>query len=218
MNDHRAAGQELQSQVMAAARKGQQQAQQTVRQLTSAVQQLRPQLAKLPKPTMSVSGQGQIMQRAPELASKLHARLPVQLQSRVPTPDQLKSSAQQFADQARSVQRSVVTQVRSAASPLAQQAASRLSQLASPADEATTGNGQHATTTKVSHVTVTKSAKAGDKAADKGKDGATGAAKTSKPASSTSSNKTSAASKASPASKTGRTGTGSSSTKPRAGK
>ncbi|HET9898999.1 MAG TPA: hypothetical protein VFQ44_29095 [Streptosporangiaceae bacterium] len=156
MNDRRAAGQELQSQIVAAARKGQLRMRSTVKNMTSAAQHIRPQLANLPRPTLNLSslpGQAQLREkasRAPEFANKLHSRLPSTLQSRVPTPDQVKSSAQQFAGHARTVQRNVVSQVRGVATPLAHQAASRLGQMGAPA-------GKSETTTRVSQVTVSKS-------------------------------------------------------------
>jgi hypothetical protein len=184
MNDYRAAGQELQGQVMAAARKGQQRVTSTVKNVTSAAQQIRPQLAGLPKPSLSLTslpGQAQLREKAPELASKLQSRLPDTLQSRLPSPDQVKAGAQQLAGHARSVQRTVVGQFRSAAMPLAHQAATRLAQVGVP-----TGAGKAAadgkTTTKVTGVTVaksgtTRSAKATDRSTA-AKDGGSAKART----------------------------------------
>src|SRR5579862_5405658 len=109
MNDYRAAGQELQGQVLAAARKGQQRVASTVKNVTAAAQHIRPQLANLPKPPVSLSalpGQAQLREMGPALVAKLPSRL----QPKLPTPDQLKAGAQGLADQARTVQRRVVDQ------------------------------------------------------------------------------------------------------------
>ena len=162
MNDYRAAGQELQGQVLAAARKGQQRVASTVKNVTAAAQHIRPQLASLPKPTLNISalpGQAQLREKAPALVAKLPGRL----QTKLPTADQLKAGAQGLADQARTVQRRVVDQVRTAATPLAHQAAARLTQFAGPT---TKPAGKPApevkseTTTRVSEVTVAKSDRA----------------------------------------------------------
>jgi hypothetical protein len=160
MNDYRAAGQELQDQVLAAARKGQQRVAATVKNVTAAAQQIRPQLANLPKPTLNLSalnlsalpGQAQIREKAPALVAKLPNRLPPVLQTKLPTPDQLKAGASELAGHARSVQRLVVGQVRNVTTPLAHQAAARLAQVGVPAEKAET-------TTKVSEVTVAKAEK-----------------------------------------------------------
>ncbi len=199
MNDRRAAGQELQSQVLAAARKGQRRMQSTVKNVTSAAQHIRPQLANLPKPTLnlsSVPGQAHLRERAPELATKLHSRLPGTLQSRLPSPDQVKSSAQQFAVHARTLQRNVVGQVRSAAAPLAQQASARFGQVGSPV-------GKSETTTRVSHVSVTKG---GEGKSSEGKD--------SKPSGSTASAKTGSSAKSGDAAKSGTSANSGNSAKP----
>jgi hypothetical protein len=167
MNDYRAAGQEFQDQVLAAARKGQQRVATTIKNVTAAAQQIRPQLSSLPKPTLNLSalpGQAQLREKAPALVAKL----PGSLQTKLPTADQLKSGAQGLAGHARTVQRRVVDQVRTAASPLANQAATRLSQFAAPATKPAPAVKTE-TTTKVSEVTVAKS----DKAKDNAKDGKT---------------------------------------------
>lgn len=167
MNDYRAAGRELQDQVMAAARKGQQRVATTVKNVTAAAQQIRPQLASMPKPTLNLSalpGQVQLREKAPALVAKL----PGQLQTKLPTADQLKAGAEGLVGHARTVQRRVVDQVRTAASPLAQQAAARLSQFSAPATQPATQPAPEAkggTTTRVSEVTVTKGDKAKDEAA-----------------------------------------------------
>lgn len=126
MNDYRAAGQELQSQVLAAARKGQDRVNSTVRTVRAAADQIRPQLANLPKPTLP--SPAQLRERAPQLVSKL----PTQLQTRLPKPEQLRASAEELAGHARSVRRVVIGQVASVAAPLAQQAATRLAQIGEP--------------------------------------------------------------------------------------
>src|SRR5215469_2420877 len=192
MNDYRAAGQELQDQVLAAARKGQQRVASTVKNVTAVAQHIRPQLASLPKPTLNISalpGPAQLREKAPALVAKL----PGNLQTKLPTADQLKAGADQLkagadqlkagADQlkagaeglvghARTVQRRVVDQVRTAATPLAHQAAARLSQFGAPATKPVP-QVKTETTTRVSEVTVARSDKAKDEAAtsDKAKDG-----------------------------------------------
>ena len=173
MNDNRAAAQELQGQVLAAARRGQERVARSVR---TAAQQIRPQLASLPRPTISISAlptPAQLREKAPEFVSKLPAKLPARiqtrlpnrLQNRLPSPEQLRTSAQEFAGHARSVQRLVTDQVMSVATPLAHQAAARLSQVGAQtaSDQAATEAG---TTTKVSRVTVTKNAKPSEAAAE----------------------------------------------------
>lgn len=160
MNDYRAAGQELQGQVLAAARKGQQRVASTVKNVTAAAQQIRPQLASLPKPTLNLSalpGQAQLREKAPAFVAKL----PSTLQTKLPSPDQLKAGAQGLADQARTVQRRVVDQVRTVATPLAHQAAERLSQFGAPAAKPAPSVNTK-TTTRVSEVTVAKDDKAKD--------------------------------------------------------
>src|SRR5580698_5689488 len=110
MNDYRAAGQELQGQVLAAARKGQERVSKSVKNVTAAAQQFRPQLASLPKPTLNLSalpGHAQLRELAPTFVTKLpetvtklpetlQARLPGKLQTRLPSSDQLKSGADQL--------------------------------------------------------------------------------------------------------------------------
>jgi hypothetical protein len=149
MNDYRAASQELQGQVLAAARKGQERVTKSVKNVTA---QIRPQLASLPKP------------KAPELVAKLPAKLPtlptlparLQMPSRLPSPDQLRAGAQELAGHARTVRRMVTGQVMSVATPLAHQAAARLAQVGTAAEP------QAKTTTRVSEVTVAKDEKPAD--------------------------------------------------------
>ncbi|HWF83148.1 MAG TPA: hypothetical protein VN695_21440 [Streptosporangiaceae bacterium] len=168
MNDYRAAGQELQDQVLAAARKGQRRVATTIKNVTAAAQQIGPQLASMPKPTLNLSalpGHAQLRDRAPALVGKL----PGQLQTKLPTADQLKASAENLVGHAVIVQRRVVDQVRTAATPLAQQAAARLSQFSAPAAKPAPDT-KAGTTTRVSEVTVARTSKAKD---DKAKGGQT---------------------------------------------
>ena len=167
MNDYRAAGQELQDQVLAAARKGQQRVASTVKNMTAVAQHIRPQLASLPKPTLNISalpGQAQLREKAPALVAKLPGRL----QTKLPTADQLKAGAEGLVGHARTVQRRVVDQVRTAATPLAHQAGARLSQFgASVTKPAYQVKAE--TTTTVSEVTVARKAEAKDDAAKSAK-------------------------------------------------
>ena len=139
MNDYRAAGQELQSQVMAAARKGQERVHSTVKTVRAAADQIRPQFANLPSPA-------QLRERAPHLVSKL----PTRLQTRLPKPEQLRASAEELAGHARSVRRVVIGQVAGVAAPLAQQAATRLAQIGEPANGKTSTASKSGTTVKSS--------------------------------------------------------------------
>jgi hypothetical protein len=132
MNDYRAAGQELQSQVLAAARKGQERMNSTVKTVRAAADQIRPQLANLPKPNLP--SPAQLRERAPQFV----AQLPTQLQTRLPKPEQLRAGAEELVGHARSVRRVVVSQVASVAAPLAQQAANRLAQIGEPISKAST--------------------------------------------------------------------------------
>ena len=82
MNDTRAAGQEFQDQVLAAARKGQKRVASTMKTVTATAQLIRPQLNSLP--TMHVAGlptPSKLREKAPDLLAKL------------PTPDQLREKA-----------------------------------------------------------------------------------------------------------------------------
>ncbi len=129
MIDTRAVGQELQDQVLGAARKGRERVTSTVKTVTATAQQIRPQLASLPKPNLTrptLPTPAQVREKAPALAAKL------------PKPHQLMSGAQGLAEHARSVQRIVIEQVRTVAAPLAQQAADRLARVAQPAQQTTT--------------------------------------------------------------------------------
>lgn len=120
MIDTRAMGQELQDQVLAAARRGHQRVTSTVKTVTATAQLIRPQLPHVPSlPTLNLTAlplPAQLREKAPALIAKL------------PNADQLKAGAHEFAGQVRYVQRQVVGQVRSVATPLAQQAAAAFSQ------------------------------------------------------------------------------------------
>jgi hypothetical protein len=160
MNDYRAAGQELQGQVLAAARKGQERVTKSVKNVTAAAQQIRPQLASLPKQALNLSpipGPAQLREKTPDLVAKLPVKLPTKLQTRLPSPEQLRAGAQELAGHARSVQRLVTDQVLNVATPLAHQAAARLAQVGMPAANSGPKAGP---TTRVSRVTVTRDEKA----------------------------------------------------------
>jgi hypothetical protein len=160
MNDYRAAGQELQSQVLAAARKGQERVHSTVKTVRAAADQIRPQLANLPKPNLQMPNlprptlltPAQLRERAPEFVAKL----PAQLQTRLPKPEQLRASAEELAGHARSVRRVVVSQVASVAVPLAQQAQQAASRLAAQIGEQ--ANGKTSAASKPSTASKTSTA------------------------------------------------------------
>lgn len=160
MNDYRAAGQELQSQVLAAARKGQERVHSTVKTVRAAADQIRPQLANLPKPNLQMPNlprptlltPAQLRERAPEFVAKL----PAQLQTRLPKPEQLRASAEELAGHARSVRRVVVGQVASVAAPLAQQAQQAAGRLAAQIGEQ--ANGKTSTASKPSTASKTSTA------------------------------------------------------------
>jgi len=180
MNDNRAAAQELPGQVLAAARKGQE-------RVTKSVKNMTTNFSSLPTPA-------QLREKAPDFMAKLPSRLPARLQpkanglanrlpNRLPSPEQLLTSAQEFAGHARSVQRLVAEQVRSVATPLAHQAAARLAQVGTKATAAKAG-AESGTTTKVSGVTVTNRSSEPSTPTKSTKTGATSKpASTSKPGS-----------------------------------
>jgi hypothetical protein len=127
MIDTRTVGQEIQDQVLAAARKGQQRVQSTVKTVTATAAMIRPQLPALPRPKLSglpkptltvprLPTPGELREKAPDLTAML------------PTPEQLRASAQEFAEQILTAQRKFLGQVRSVATPLAHQAAAALAQ------------------------------------------------------------------------------------------
>ena len=135
MNDTRTVGQEIQDQVLAAARKGQQRVQSTMKTMTATAAMIRPQLptlprpklSGLPRPTLNVPGlptPAQIRERTPALTAML------------PSPEQLRASAQEFAGQILAARRKVFDQVRSVTTPLAHQAAAALAQVGAPTAKA----------------------------------------------------------------------------------
>lgn len=149
MIDTRAVGQELQDQVLDAARKGRERVTSTVKTVTDTAQNIRPQLASLPKPNLTMPAlpiptlptPAQLKEKSPALAAML------------PSREQLVSGAQELAGHARSVQRLFVERVRTVAVPLAHQVADRLAKIgAQPA--------QSQTTTRVSEVHVSSAAPA----------------------------------------------------------
>jgi len=147
MNDTRAVGQELQDHVLGVARKGRDRVTSTVKTVTTAAQHIRPQLHNLPRPNLTrptLLTPAQLREKAPALVAML------------PTPDQLKASAHEFAGHARSVQRLVLGQVRTVTGPLAHQAAARLAKVGqpAPAQPAKDQPEQAETTTRVSEVKV----------------------------------------------------------------
>jgi hypothetical protein len=120
--DTRAVGQEIQDQVLAAARKGQKQVNRTVRNVAATAQQIRPQLPSMPVVNLAaLPTPAQLRERAPEFIAKL------------PSASQFRVGAEEFAVQFRSVQRQVVDQVRTVATPLAKQAAAALASAGVPA-------------------------------------------------------------------------------------
>src|SRR5215472_12782900 len=155
MIDRRALGQEIQEQVLDAARKGQKRVTRTVRNVTATAQLIRPQLPNWP--ALSVSGlptpaqlrekatelmariptPGQLRERAPEFMAKLptagqlRERAP-ELMAKLPSPEQVRASAEELAGQFRSVQREFVGRVRTATTPLARQASAVLTQAGVP--------------------------------------------------------------------------------------
>jgi len=171
MIDTRIVGQELQDQVLAAARKGQQRVHSTVKQVTATAAMIRPQLPSLPRPTLSSVPRPTLNMPGLLTPAQIREKAPA-LTAMVPTTDQLKAGAHELAEQFQSVQRKaeqfltaqrkvvdqVVDQVRSVTTPLAHQAASVFAQVGAPVVKTPakakakaaelTGNGkaQHGTT------------------------------------------------------------------------
>lgn len=127
MIDTRAVGQELQEQLVGAARKGQEQAKKAqeqvrkgqevvtgvVRTLATTAEALMPQLPTVKLPSLPVSGL---------------SRLPGA--SRLPSADTLRSSAQEIGEQLLAAQRKLTGEVAHAASPLIAQGTAHLSRAA----------------------------------------------------------------------------------------
>src|SRR5260370_31719022 len=135
MIDTRAMGQELQEQVLAAARKGQKRVTNTVKNVRATAQMIRPQLPSMPAihviklPTAEQLTElrdkqlSQLRERAPGLIAKLpNAEQLTQLRDKqlsqlrekapgligkLPSADNVKTGAQEFAGQIRSAQRQV---------------------------------------------------------------------------------------------------------------
>jgi len=155
MTDTRSVGQELQEQVLAAARNGRRRVTTTVRNARATAQMIRPQLPTMPPITIKLPRADQLAQlteaqfnqlreKAPALIAKLPSRerlaeLTEQqlsqlrekapgLLARLPDADQLKSGATDFAEQVQSVQRQVADRLRTVASPIAHQAAAAFAQ------------------------------------------------------------------------------------------
>ena len=158
MIDTRALGQELQEQVLAAARKGRRRVTTTVRNVAATAQMIRPQLPAIPPITIKLPSADQLAQlteaqfsqlrekapaiiarlRNPERLAQLTERQLSQLSqlrekapgliARLPDADDIRASAADFAEQVQTVQHQVTDRVRTVASPLAHQAATALAQ------------------------------------------------------------------------------------------
>ena len=158
MIDTRAVGQELQEQVLAAARKGHRRVTTTMKNVTATAQMIRPQLpalptidlaaVKLPSPDQLAKRTerqlNQLRKTAPGLVARISngeylARVTEKqldqlrktapgLIARLPDPEHLRTGASDLADQMRSVQRQVADQVRTVTTPLAEQAAAAFAQ------------------------------------------------------------------------------------------
>ncbi len=101
MIDTRAAGQEFQDQVLAAARKGRQRVTTTVKTVTATAHQIRPQLPKLPTVHIGLPTPAQLREKAPAFVAKLPH--PEQLREKAPAfiaklphPEQLRERAPAF--------------------------------------------------------------------------------------------------------------------------
>jgi len=138
MRDTRAVRQEVQEQIVAAARKGQQRVASTVKTVTATAQMIRPQLpsmprpdlSNLPKPNLSSLPRPALNGAAHRVATQLRERTPV-IVAKLPNPDLIRSGAAEFAGLLRSDLRQAADRVREAAEPLAKQASEVLAQAAS---------------------------------------------------------------------------------------
>lgn len=158
MIDTRAVGQELQEQVLAAARKGHRRVTTTMKNVTATANMIRPQLpalptidlsaVKLPSPDELAKRTERQLTQLRKTAPGLVARIPNAeylarltekqldqlrktapgLIARLPNPEHLRTGASDLADQMRSVQHQVAGQVRAVTTPLAEQAASAFAQ------------------------------------------------------------------------------------------
>jgi len=137
MKDTRAVRQEVQDQIVAAARKGQQRVTSTVKTVTATAQMIRPQLPNLPKPNLSNLPKPDLSNlprptlngAAHRVASQLRERTPV-IVAKLPSRDLIRSGAAEFAGLLRSDLRQAADRVREAAEPLARQAGEVLAQAA----------------------------------------------------------------------------------------
>jgi hypothetical protein len=88
MIDTRAIGQELQDQLQAAARKGQQRVTTTARTVVATARMIRPQLPNLPRPTPAT------LRSAIPTPEQIRSALPTpeQIRSAMPTPEQIRSA------------------------------------------------------------------------------------------------------------------------------
>jgi hypothetical protein len=145
MIDTRAKRQELQDQILAAARKGQQRVNSTVKNVTATAQMIRPQLPGMPpRNLIKLPSAEQFAQLRDKQLSQLREKAPG-LIARLPNSEHLRAGANEVADQVRTVrrqvadaqrqvadvQRQVVGQVRAVAGPLAHQAAAAIAQATS---------------------------------------------------------------------------------------
>ncbi len=147
MIDTRAVGQELQDQVLAAARKGHRRVTNTVKNVTATAQMIRPQLPSMPTIRISkLPSPDQLAQLAEKQFSQLREKAPG-LFGKLPNADHLKTGATDLAGQVRSAQRQFVGQVRTVASPLAHQAAAAFAQATGQAPESTAKAEQTAAVT-----------------------------------------------------------------------
>lgn len=145
MIDTRTVGQELQDQVRGAARKGRERVTSTVKTVTDTAQHIRPQLQNLPRPNLTrpaLVTPAQLREKAPALVAML------------PSPQQLRSGAEELAGHARAAALRTLGQVRSITEPIVHEAAARLARFGSQASQETT--------TRVRDVRVTGNASANE--------------------------------------------------------
>jgi hypothetical protein len=158
MIDTRAVGQELQEQVLAAARKGHRRVTTTMKNVTATAHMIRPQLPALPTidlSTVKLPSADELAKRTERQLSQLRkaapdlvARIPSAehltrltekqldqlrktapgLMARLPNAEHLRTSASELAGQMRSVRHQVTDQVRTVTTPLAEGATSAFAQ------------------------------------------------------------------------------------------
>jgi len=133
MIDTRAAGQELQDQLLAAARKGHRRVTNTVKNVTATAQMIQPQLPSMPTIKLPYAEQlTQLREKQLTQLALLREKAPG-LIARLPSGDDLMAGAHDVAGQVRSVRRQVVSQLRTVATPLAHQAAAAFGQVTASA-------------------------------------------------------------------------------------